>query len=220
MPTRTTYVYMHLTEGAVPAGRLDMTEDGRNSYATFQYGNRYLRRSNRVAVDPATLPLPDANASPQTFRTADGFELFNGIRDAAPDGWGRYLMHKAAGSENLTDFDYLVASGEQRVGALAFGPDPIGGPKRIALWGETEAAGERFDLANLPRRPNASNQSINWNPISGLYSKLGRPLAALAPRRLRFIVAYRGSQNSRRRAIRTGSVEPNLPSCSLPENAN
>ena len=149
MRTRTTYVYMHLAEGPVPAGRLDMTEDGRNSYATFQYGARYLRRPNRVPVDPAALALPDPDAATQTFRTTEGFDLFNGIRDAAPDGWGRYLMHKAAGSENLAEFDYLVASGDHRVGALAFGPNPTGGPKRVAPWGEEEPAGEHFDLAEL-----------------------------------------------------------------------
>ncbi|MCC6778620.1 MAG: type II toxin-antitoxin system HipA family toxin [Hyphomicrobiales bacterium] len=148
MRTRTTYVYIHLDEEPVPAGRLDMIEDGRNSYATFQYGARYLRRPNRVPVDPAALPLLNPDAA-QIFRTAKDFDLFNGIRDAAPDGWGRYLMQKAAGSENLTEFDYLVASGDQRVGALAFGPDPTGGPKRIAPWKEEKAAGEHFDLAVL-----------------------------------------------------------------------
>src|SRR5262245_28392346 len=126
-----------------------MIEDGRNSYATFQYGSRYIRRPNRISVDPAALALPDPDAAPQTFRSAEGFNLFNGIRDAAPDGWGRYLMHKAAGRENLEEFDYLVASGDHRVGALAFGPDPTGGPKRIAPWGEDEAPGERFDLAAI-----------------------------------------------------------------------
>jgi serine/threonine-protein kinase HipA len=147
--TRTTYVYVHLAEGPVPAGRLDMIEDGRNSYATFQYGARYLRRPDRVPVDPAALALPDPDDAPQTFRSAEDFDLFNGIRDAAPDGWGRYLMHKAAGPKNLEEFDYLAASGDHRVGALAFGPDPTGGPKRIAPWGEDAAPGERFDLAAL-----------------------------------------------------------------------
>ena len=196
MPTRTTYVYMHLTEGPVPAGRLDMTEDGRNSYATFQYGNRYLRRSNRVAVDPAALPLPDPNASLQTFRTAEGFELFNGIRDAAPDAWGRYLMHKAAGSHNLAEFDYLVASGDQRVGAIAFGPDPAGGPKRIAPWGEEEAVGERFDLAQLAeaaeRFQSVDQLEPNLRRLLEAGSSLGgaRPKAATIHRGVPWIAKF------------------------------
>lgn len=149
MRNRNTFVYVHLAEGPVPAGHLEMIEDGRNSYATFQYGARYLRRPDRVAVDPAALPLPEADAAPWTFRTAEGFDLFNGVRDAAPDGWGRYLMHKAAGAENLEEFDYLVASGDHRVGALAFGPDPTGGPRRMAPWGNGKALGEHLDLSAL-----------------------------------------------------------------------
>lgn len=149
MRTRTTFVYVHLAEGPVPAGRLDMIEDGRNSYSIFQYGARYLRRPDRVPVDPAALALPDPDETPKSFRSTQGFELFNGIRDAAPDGWGRYLMHKAAGSENLGEFDYLVASGDHRVGALAFGPDANNGPKRIVPWGEGTTLGEQVDLAAL-----------------------------------------------------------------------
>ena len=182
MPIRTTYVYMHLTEGPVPAGRLDMTEDGRNSYATFQYGNRYLRRSNRVPVDPAALPLPDPNAPQQTFRTAERFELFNGIRDAAPDGWGRYLMHKAAGSQNLTEFDYLVASGDQRVGALAFGPDPVGGPKRMASWGEERAVGEQFDLGHLAEAAERIQSAEQLEPDLRLLLEAGSSLGGARPK--------------------------------------
>lgn len=184
MRTRTTYVYVHLAAGPVPAGRLDMTEDGRNSYATFQYGARYLRRPDRVPVDPAALALPDPDNAAQTFRTAEGFDLFNGIRDAAPDGWGRYLMHKAAGSENLAEFDYLVASGDHRVGALAFGPDQTGGPKRVMPWGEEEPTGEHFDLAELAvaaeRVQSVDRLDANLRRILEAGSSLGgaRPKAA------------------------------------------
>ncbi len=147
MASRITVVYVHLPDGPAPAGRLEMIEDGRNSYAIFEYGTRYLNRPNRVPVDPAALPLPDRDGV--QFRTAEGFEVFNGIRDAAPDGWGRYLMRKAAGTENLNEFDFLVASGDDRVGALAFGPDPTGGPRRIVPWGDGDLPGENLDLAAL-----------------------------------------------------------------------
>ncbi|MDR5727577.1 MAG: type II toxin-antitoxin system HipA family toxin, partial [Terriglobia bacterium] len=78
MRQRATFVYVHLKNGPVPAGRLDMVEDGRNSHAIFQYGARYLQREDRIAVDPAALPLPDPNAADQAFRTAQDFALFNG----------------------------------------------------------------------------------------------------------------------------------------------
>jgi serine/threonine-protein kinase HipA len=149
MRQRSTFVYVHLADGPVPAGRLDMIEDGRKSHAVFQYGRRYLQRPDRVAVDPAALPLPEPDAADQSFRTAQDFDLFNGIRDAAPDGWGRYLIAKAVGAELLEEFDYLIASGDHRVGALAFGPDPTNGPKRIAPWGDAEIQDEHLDLAAL-----------------------------------------------------------------------
>jgi serine/threonine-protein kinase HipA len=180
--TRTTYVYVHLAEGPVPAGRLDMIEDGRNSYATFQYGARYLRRPNRVSVDPAALALPDPDDVPHTFRSAEDFDLFNGIRDAAPDGWGRNLMHKAAGPENLEQFDYLVASGDHRVGALAFGPDPSSGPTRIAPWGKGAAAGERLDLAALAEAAERVQSVDRLDPDLQRILEAGSSLGGVRPK--------------------------------------
>lgn len=147
MRQRETYVYVHLAEGPVPAGLLTMVEDGRNSRASFAYGLRYLDRTDRVAVDPVALPLP-APGERRSFETDEGFAVFNGIRDAAPDGWGRYLLGKAAGGQPLDEFDYLVASGEQRVGALAFGPT-LEGPQRKTAWDGPQGVGDAFDLAEL-----------------------------------------------------------------------
>lgn len=182
MHLRATYVYMHLAEGPVPAGRLDMIEDGRNSHAIFQYGARYLRRPDRVPVDPAALALPDPGEASQPFRSAEGLALFNGIRDAAPDGWGRYLMHKAAGTENLEEFDYLVASGDHRVGALAFGPDPAGGPKRITPWGEDTVPGEHFDLATLAEAAERVQSADRLDPDLRRILEAGSSLGGARPK--------------------------------------
>lgn len=147
MPTRQSIVYVHLKDGPAPAGRLTFETDGRASYATFAYGTQYLARPDRVAVDPVSLPLPAVGETRQ-FVSEEGFWVFNGVRDAAPDGWGQYLMAKAAGDRPLDDIDMLLASGEHRVGALAFGPD-LTGPSRITPWGSSSAPGEILDLAEL-----------------------------------------------------------------------
>ena len=149
MRTLTTIVFIHRHDGWVPAGRLTMVEDGRNSHAVFDYGTRYVRRADRVSLDPTALPLPIEGMRPAPFRTEPGFALFNGLRDAAPDGWGRYLMDKAAGAQALEEYDYLLASGDNRIGALAFGVPGENRPRRQAPWGDQEAAGERIDLAAL-----------------------------------------------------------------------
>ena len=145
MPTA--YVYVYLEEGPVPAGILETSGTGREAGARFRYGRRYLQREDRLAIDPVQLPLtaPDAD---REYITEEGFALFNGIRDAAPDGWGRHLMERAAGAQALSEFDYLVATGDSRVGALAFGTD-LSGPRRIVPWAEEEVEGENLDLAEM-----------------------------------------------------------------------
>lgn len=142
-----TYVFVHLPEGPVPAGLLSMTDEPRNQFATFAYGRRYLERPDRISVDPVALPLHDAQ-SDRMFRTEEGFAVFNGIRDAAPDGWGQYLMYKAMGDRLPNEIDLILASGDRRVGCLAFGPTPEG-PARITPWGEGDAPGEHFTLEEL-----------------------------------------------------------------------
>ncbi len=147
MTTIRTYVFVYLPEGPVPAGLLVMTDEPRNQFATFAYGRRYLERPDRIPVDPVALPLHDAGTS-QTFRTEEGFAVFGGIRDAAPDGWGQYLMYKAMSDCLPSDIDLILASGDHRVGALAFGPTPER-PKRITPWGDGDALGEHFTLEEL-----------------------------------------------------------------------
>lgn len=148
MPSVSTIVFMHLPAGPVPAGRLTMTSEPRASFATFAYGRRYLERPDRAPVDPVQLPLVDPGRDDVLFRTEEGFSNFNGIRDAAPDGWGRYLMYKALDDREPSEAEILLASGDNRVGALAFGPTPAG-PQRLTPWGEGAAPGEHFTLEEL-----------------------------------------------------------------------
>ena len=105
------------------------------------------QRKDRLAIDPIQLPLPDGDPD-RDYVTPEDFVIFNGIRDAAPDGWGRHLMDRAAGAVPLSEFDYLVATGDTRVGALAFGPD-LSGPKHIVPWSEQNLHGEDLDLKGM-----------------------------------------------------------------------
>lgn len=145
MPT--TYIYVYLEEGPVPAGLLETIGVGREATSRFRYGRRYLQRKDRLAIDPIQLPLHEADID-RDYTAPEGFVLFNGVRDAAPDGWGRHVMDRAAGAQTLSEFDYLIATGDGRVGALAFGPD-LSGPRRIAPWPEEKLDGENLDLAGM-----------------------------------------------------------------------
>ncbi len=145
--TNTTYVYIHLGGEFIPAGRLTLIEEGRGGHARFQYGNHYLKRPDRVEIDPIVLRFPVGQNI--EYQTADGFVLFGAIRDAAPDGWGRHVLDRAAGGVPLSEFAYLTAAGPDRIGALAFGPD-MSGPRRITPWPEESSMeGEVLDLPGL-----------------------------------------------------------------------
>ena len=159
-----------------------MTDEPRNQFATFAYGRRYLERADRIPVDPVALPLHEAGTS-RTFRTEEGFAVFGGIRDAAPDGWGQYLMYKAMGDRLPSEIDLILASGEHRVGALAFGPTPAQ-PERITPWGGGPAPGEEFTLAELAeaaeRAQHVDELDENLRALLAAGSSLGgaRPKAA------------------------------------------
>lgn len=145
--SRETYVYIQLNGDFIPAGLLMMAGQGRDSYAEFQYGKRYLNRDDALPVDPVSLPLQVGK-----FQTAKGFKmLFGGIRDASPDGWGRHVLSQAAQGEGrvLTEFDYLTLSADDRVGALAFGPDLSGPQRRFPFKISGELSGETLNLDEM-----------------------------------------------------------------------
>ena len=118
-------VFVDQAGETIPAGRLALTEDGRYSRAEFNYGQKYLKRPDAVAIDPVQLPL---TAEPKY--TEEDFILFNGIRDAAPDAWGRklidfHMLHTKG--RPAGEAEYLLASQQgTRIGALQFGPTTAG----------------------------------------------------------------------------------------------
>lgn len=61
-------------------------------------------------------------------------------------------------------FDDLVASDDHRVGALPFGPDPPGGPKRVSLWGRRRR-GSRTSRPHCARRGRRA-RSVRRSPRS------------------------------------------------------
>ena len=174
------YVYIYLEEGPVPVGILEAVGTGREATAHFRYGRRYLERKDRIAIDPVQLPLP-GNDVDRDYFTPEGFVLFNGIRDAAPDGWGRHLMERAASGRPLSEVDYLIATGDARVGALAFGPD-LSGPKRIIPWEEQDLDGEDLDLKGMLEAVRKLDTAEDLPRRHGRFLALGSSLGGARPK--------------------------------------
>ena len=121
MPQRTLYVFTHLTEGWAPAGRLSLTQERDVVASSFAYGTRYIDRPDAFEIDPVSLSLADkARVRGAELFPINQLSQFGGIRDAAPDAWGRRVIEaqRRVPANSLTEADYLLGAGSDRVGAL------------------------------------------------------------------------------------------------------
>jgi serine/threonine-protein kinase HipA len=115
----------------VPAGLLQLTEvvganpQNRELTSQFAYGLGYLKRREAVEVDPVSLRLADRErVRGQLLFPVNGLAEFGGIRDAAPDAWGRRVIEarRKVPANSLSEAVYLLEAGGDRVGALDVRP--------------------------------------------------------------------------------------------------
>jgi serine/threonine-protein kinase HipA len=116
----------------VPAGLLTLSENvgaslqNRNLTSRFSYGTGYLNRPESIDVDPVSLSIADREAvRGQVIYPINGLGEFGGIRDAAPDAWGRRVIEarRHVPANTLSEAEYLLEAGGDRVGALDVRPD-------------------------------------------------------------------------------------------------
>jgi len=102
---------------AVTAGKFVLTKNTRgNALGRYVYGRSYLENPHAVEIDPVELKL-----SARTYETVRLNGVFGALRDAGPDTWGRRVIEKHTGKARLGELDYLLASPDDRAGALGFG---------------------------------------------------------------------------------------------------
>jgi serine/threonine-protein kinase HipA len=115
-------VFAHLGQDWAPCGQLLMTEGGPHVLGSnFAYGMNYLRRADALEVDPVSLSIRDrAQVLGKRLLPANGLPHFGGIRDAAPDSWGRRVIEAKlkVPANSLPESQYLLHAGSDRVGAL------------------------------------------------------------------------------------------------------
>lgn len=121
MAQRSLFVFAHLAGGWAPAGRLSLTQERDVVASSFAYGTRYIERPDAFEIDPVSLGLADKTR----VRGVELFPVnqltqFGGIRDAAPDAWGRRVIEaqRRVPANSLAEADYLLSAGSDRVGAL------------------------------------------------------------------------------------------------------
>jgi serine/threonine-protein kinase HipA len=120
--TKDLFVFANLEGQFVPAGQLQVDEEGSRLLASsFAYGLRYLDRSNAQEIDPVALSLKNKSGiKGKRLVPPNGLEAFGGIRDAAPDSWGRRVIEARlkVPANSLPESTYLLEAGSDRVGAL------------------------------------------------------------------------------------------------------
>lgn len=125
------YIFSHVAQvdghRFVPSGILGLTEtDGANVQnreraSEFAYGTGYLERKESFELDPVSLAFGDRQGiKGKLLFPVNGLGEFGGIRDAAPDAWGRRVIEARlkAPANSLLERQYLLHAGGDRVGAL------------------------------------------------------------------------------------------------------
>jgi serine/threonine-protein kinase HipA len=120
-------VFSHLNGKWAPCGLLSLTEDGTQTVgSSFAYGTRYIDRTNALEIDPVALGLKNkSEIRGKALLPPVGLTLFGGIRDAAPDAWGRRVIESKlkVPPNSLPESAYLLHAGSDRVGALDVRPN-------------------------------------------------------------------------------------------------
>jgi serine/threonine-protein kinase HipA len=172
------FVFANLDSEWAPCGQLTLTEDGAKLLAsTFAYGLRYLERPNALEVDPVSLSIQDKSAvRGKALFPPNNLPLFGGIRDAAPDAWGRRVIESRlkAPANSLPESTYLLHAGSQRVGALDIRSSRETEPTLgYGTWDNLQYlmdAAERID-EGLPVPANLEEIFVEGSPLGGARPK-------------------------------------------------
>jgi serine/threonine-protein kinase HipA len=100
-------------------GRYRLTRDRLDrNIGEFRYAGSWLanRHGRSFPLDPVNLPL-----LPETFFTTRRGGLFGPLADTTPDRWGQRLL-RLTHRGPVSPCDWLLATGDDRVGCLAFSP--------------------------------------------------------------------------------------------------
>jgi serine/threonine-protein kinase HipA len=172
------YVFAYVDTQWVPCGQLTLTEDGAKLLAsTFAYGLRYLERPGALEVDPVSLSLRDKSVvRGNALFPPNNLPTFGGIRDAAPDAWGRRVIESRlkVPANSLPESTYLLHAGSQRVGALDIRPSRDSGTTPgYGTWDNLQylmEAAERID-EGLPVPANLEEIFVEGSPLGGARPK-------------------------------------------------
>src|ERR1700745_3165428 len=172
------FVFVYIDTEWLPCGQLTLSEEGAQLLAsTFAYGLRYLLRPRALEVDPVALSIRDKNAvRGKALFPPNTLPSFGGIRDAAPDSWGRRVIESRlkVPANSLPESTYLLHAGSQRVGALDIRPSSDAEASLgYGTWDNLQYlmdAAQRID-EGLPVPANLEAIFVEGSPLGGARPK-------------------------------------------------
>lgn len=146
----------------------------------FAYAGSWRRDEHGMAfpLHPERLPLTGA-AFPLRHRAGLGL-----LADSAPDSWGRRVIEAAQGfgRRPANGAEWLLATGDERVGCLAFSPTPEPSPRRADFGA----------VGDLPRFADAFERIERGEPGDPLSEQLYRAGGSLGGVRPKAVVEHDG----------------------------
>jgi serine/threonine-protein kinase HipA len=169
----TAWVFARVAGGVHLVGRYQFaaTESGRPA-TEFRYAGTWLRGQAGVSfpLDPVNLPLQHG---PFTEPQRSG--LFGPLADATPDAWGRRLILAERGGAPMSPVQWLLATGDDRVGCLTFSatPEPPGAERCYVGAASLDSIADAFE--RLQRGQSADARSA-------MLYRAGRSLGGARPK--------------------------------------
>lgn len=176
------FIWIWLPDATDPVvcGKVQMV----NQELHFVYGRSYLERIDAIALDPRDIPLTEG-----VFQPRSG-EMHRVIRDAAPDAWGRRVLLYRLNSGALTELDYLLMAGPDRIGSLDVLDTPDGHRTRATATVSLDQLDSASDYIDRGQPlPEALNDAlIHGSSVGG-----ARPKALLADDKKKWIAKFSSS---------------------------
>ncbi|TXM75265.1 type II toxin-antitoxin system HipA family toxin [Methylobacterium sp. WL69] len=182
----TSEVYVHVRHrgGATDlAGRYRRVAPAAGQpYGEFAYVGSWLRNDHgrAFALDPEHLPL-----QPGPFRSTGRGRLPGVLADATPDRWGRRLIahRRPVDRSPMTAGDWLLATGDERVGCLAFSETPAPPPPHPGYAAMADLDGIADGFERLER----------GEAVEGLAARLWSAGASMGGARPKAVVEHQGT---------------------------
>ena len=188
------YVWIWLPGATAPvvAGRI--ARDG--ARLSFNYGQSYLDRNDRIPIYEPELPLRSGAIAPEA-----GLSMAGCLRDASPDAWGcRVILNRTFGRKAkdadtaaLDELTYLLESGSDRIGALDFQHSPseyVPRAVQAATLEELLSAAEKVEKGE-PLTPDLDLALLHGTSLGGT-----RPKAMIQDSETKLIAKFSSSTDT------------------------